>query len=337
MNNMANISILPAEQDRTRGPVHEAVASPASTDGVIEGFLSYLQGRGRSEDTRKTYRKAIRRFFSWLGSKGISSGPIFPETMVEYRESLRDLSPSSANLNVVAVRRFFRWAESKQIYPDVAKDLDRFGAEGGFKKMPLTLEEQQRLLDWIGREDYHPCELVRLRDYAMVNLFLLGGLRSVEVSRARVCDIKVKYGQNVLMVWGKGHDYPDAPVVLTDDAYTPIRRYLDARLATDPEEPLFRCEGRNCIGRPLSPRRIQTIVKDALRAIGLDSHEYSTHSLRHSTGTTLLEMGASLSEVQHVLRHRDEKTTHIYVDMKYEEMMIRNAPQHLLDNVLKHK
>ena len=322
-------------------PAAGAVSRPTADyrafwDNALSSFLNYLKGHGRAENTRETYRKAIVRLFTWIDANEIPLSGITEDVLVEYRESLKALSSSSGNTNVVALRRFFHWLESHGCYDDVARNIEGFVSKKGFKKMPLTIQEQQRLLDYMQDRQDVP-ELIRLRDYAIVNTFLLCGLRSVEVSRARICDVTTKYGQDVLMVWGKGHDRPDTPVVLTAEAMEPIRTYLEARGAAAPDAPLFECEGRGSKGDAMSTRRIQDIVKQSLRAIGLDAHEYSTHSLRHSTGTTLLELGASLSDVQHVLRHKDEKVTHIYVEMKHEELMIKNSPQHLLDNVFNRK
>ena len=82
----------------------------------------------------------------------------------------------------------------------------------------------------------------------------------------------------------------------------------------------------------MSTRLIQMIVKDGLRAIGLDDHAYSTHSLRHTTGTQLLRQGASILDVQRTLRHSSVNTTMVYIASIQEEEHLRNAPEKLLDN-----
>ena len=61
-----------------------------------------------------------------------------------------------------------------------------------------------------------------LRDFAIVNLILRTGLRTIEVVRADVGDITFKGNRRILRVWGKGHDTKDDFVVLTDKTYLPI-------------------------------------------------------------------------------------------------------------------
>ena len=183
----------------------------------------------------------------------------------------------------------------------------------------------------------------------MVNLMLRTGLRSIEVSRARISDISTRSGVRILQVWGKGMDAPDPSVyvVLTDAAYDPIRDYLSTRPRALAGEPLFLTQGQGSHtsrnnegvmevhpngGEAMSPRLIQLIVKRGLRAIGLDDHAYSAHSLRHTTGTELIRNGATILDVQRTLRHASMNTSMIYISSIQEEEQLRNAAESLLDN-----
>ena len=61
--------------------------------------------------------------------------------------------------------------------------------------------------------------------------------------------------------------------------------YLKTRKGVKQNEPLFITDGKGHRGERLSTRSIQDVCKQSLRAIGLDSHEYSAHSLRHTTAS----------------------------------------------------
>ena len=88
-------------------------------------------------------------------------------------------------------------------------------------------------------------------------------------------------------------------------------------------------------GERMSTRLIQLIIKKGLRAIGLDSHEYSAHSLRHTTGCQMIKSGASLMDVQRVLRHSSPTTTMIYLKSIEQEERLSKAPESVLDNAFK--
>ena len=328
----AQATALPAAVGASGVP---SVHALSDDKGILDAFASYQQVR---DSSRRTYKQCLRQFFSWVESTGRNLSAVGEQDVIAFKDNiLESHSPLTARAYVIAVRKFYDWTERMGLYPNVARAVKsprKQSTAGGerFQKMHLTADEASRLLEQYGS---------RPRDYAMVNLMLRTGLRSIEVSRARIQDVTVRSGRRILKVWGKGMDSvdPNVYVVLTDAAWEPVREYLETRGATTPGEPLFATEGRGSRGavhgrgcrRAMTTRRIQMIVKDGLRAIGLDGHEYSTHSLRHTTGTELIRHGASILDVQRTLRHVSTDTSLIYVSSIQDEEHLRNAPEQLLD------
>jgi integrase/recombinase XerC len=87
------------------------------------------------------------------------------------------------------------------------------------------------------------------------------------------------------------------------------------RARDDDQDPLFVSEG----GRRLSTRQIQNIVRKALTAAAEDTG-LSTHSLRHSFATHLLDAGADLMAVKELLAHASLSTTRIYTHTSRERL-----------------
>lgn len=222
---------------------------------------------------------------------------------------------------MVALRRFYEWAEGNKLYPNIAKGIKSPKRKNAYLKEHLRENQIAELL-----AHYEG----NTRDYAIVNLLLRTGLRCIEIVRANVEDITFKGGQRILKIWGKGRDERDAFVVLTDKAYTPIKAYLDTRKSATLKEPLFiSTSNRNLCGR-LTTRTISKICKEGLCAIGLDAHEYTAHSLRHTTAVMLLKHG-TLSDVQSVLRHASPVTSQIYTKSIEEELRLANPSEMKLD------
>jgi integrase/recombinase XerC/integrase/recombinase XerD len=173
-----------------------------------------------------------------------------------------------------------------------------------------------------------------LRDYAIVNLILRTGLRTIEVIRADIGDIKHKRGRRILKVWGKGFDDKDNLVILGDATWNPIQEYLNSRGKAKKDEPLFITDGKGHRGARMSTRSVQYVCKEAMKAIGLEGHEYSAHSLRHTTAVLILKNGGDWQDVQRVLRHASPSTSQIYTATIEEEVRLDRNPEGILDNVI---
>ena len=298
-----------------------AVNQGVSIGEAIELFVSECDIR---ENSRNVYRRGLLYFFRWVESTGRTISELTRADIITFKDSLLN---THSNLSVasylVALRRFYEWAEGNKLYPNIAKGIKSPKRKNAYLKEHLR---ENQIADLLAHFEGNT------RDYAIVNLLLRTGLRCIEVIRANVEDITFKGGQRILRVWGKGRDEKDAFVVLTDKAYAPIKAYLDTRGTTTLKEPLFiSTSNRNLKGR-LTTRSISKICKEGFRAIGIDGKEYTAHSLRHTTAVLLLKNG-SLADVQSVLRHSSPATSQIYTKSIEEELRLANPSEMKLDGI----
>ena len=223
----------------------------------------------------------------------------------------------------MSVRKFYEWAEAEGLYRNIAKGIKTPKRVQAFKKQHLTDNKSRELLEHF--QGLSP------RDFAIVNLILRTGLRTIEVVRADVGDITFKGERRILKVWGKGRTEKDDFVVLSEKAYRPIANYLATRKGAKAGQPLFTSNSRQNRGERLTTRTISGLCKDGLRAIGMDGKEFTAHSLRHTTAVAILKHGGNITDVQEVLRHSSPVTSQIYTESVKEELRLEHAPEMCLD------
>jgi len=236
------------------------------------------------------------------------------------------LSSLTLSAYLVTVRKFFEWAEGMKFYPNIARGIKGAKRSRGFKKDSLTVPQIKNLLSNIDRTTAQG-----KRDFAILNLLVRTGLRTIEVSRANIEDIRQESGEAILWIQGKGRDNKDEFVLLTEESLSPIREYLNTRGMAKNQEPLFVSTSNNNRGERLTTRTLSGIVKEHLREVGLNSGRLTAHSLRHTAITLSLLGGASIQEAQALGRHSNINTTLIYA---HNINRVKNAPERRIDALL---
>ena len=301
-----------------------ATVNPQRIEELVDRFIA---SQDVKESSKLLYRRTLKQYFNWVDKKSYLLSEIARPQLLEYKEELLNSNMSSLTVGsyITSVRRFYEWTEANKFYPNVAKGIKTPKRKQQFKKQPLLPAQATALLSYYQDK--------ALRDYAIVNLLLRTGLRTIEIIRANVEDITFKGSQRVLLVHGKGRDEKDNFVLLTDKTYQPIAEYLATRGKVNSSEPLFTSTSNNSKGERLSTRSISYIAKEGLKAIGLDERAFTAHSLRHTTAVNILRGGGSLEQAQMTLRHSNPATTQIYTATLNEERRLQNSGEALIDSL----
>ncbi len=291
----------------------------------------FIQSLDLKESSKQTYRRELKPFIQWVIKTKIKQPT--RNNILEYKLSLeqQELSPLTISSYIVAVRRFFEWMESEKIYPNVARGIKGMKRNRGFRKDPLTLKQIKKLLEGMEKESIRG-----KRDFAIINLLVRTGLRTIEVVRSNIGDIRQESGESVLWIQGKGRDIKDEFVLLTEETLKPIQDYLKKRnkKRIKENEPLFGSLSDRNYGKRMTTRSISRIVKNNLRSIGIDHMRLTAHSLRHTAITLALQGGASIQEAQALGRHANINTTMIYA---HNISRVSNAPERKIDELLKNE
>ena len=177
-----------------------------------------------------------------------------------------------------------------------------------------------------------------VRDYAMLLLLSVYGMRCSEVTGMKIKDIDWRKEQ-IYLRRAKGCKPQTIPLLpAVGDA---IIRYIKEVRFND-----VRCEylfiGRRAPHKKLSNGNVYRMVSDALKAHGVQLRHYGPHSLRHGRATQLINTGHSLKEIAdiHLQQGRTEEavwrcdnlseepkqdTTGVYADDTQGDLLPRSA------------
>ena len=299
-------------------PRKSVVAEPppeieAAASAALVRYLAHLSDvRRRSEYTIRNYRSDLLDYLRFLAPKGIAFDAAGRADGRAYLSRLldTDVAEGSIRRRATTIRGFYAWLDANGLElrarPGDSMLRLRYPKKG--RRLPhfLDVEEARRLVDAPDTE-----QTGGLRDRAILELLWGAGLRVSEASNIDVRDLDLTNLQ--VRVTGKGDK--TRICLFGTPARDAIRVYLDdARplLATGAQTALF----LNRAGGRLTARSIQTIVRNAGMQAALRQGVHP-HLLRHSFATHMIEGGADLRVVQHLLGHSSPDTTQIYTTVAH--------------------
>lgn len=307
---------------------------------IIKGFLIYHETiKGHSKKTVEEYYLDLRTFFRYLkvirgivprnteldeiSISDIDIDFVKSVTVTEAYEYLSFLSrdrvknqrsrdteygtkASTRARKVSTLRSFYKYLTTKAKLIDVnpLQDLD-------VPKIPntlpryLTLPEAQALLSSVDGKN-------KERDYCILCIFLNCGLRISEIVGLNIQDIR----EDHIRVFGKGSK--ERVVYINDACTDAINQYLNIRrsIASIDKNALFLSNRRTRMSR----EAVHSMVKNSLRRAGLDADKYSSHKLRHTAATLMLQNGVDVRTLQELLGHDNLNTTQIYTHIDNSEL-----------------
>lgn len=292
-------------------------------DRVAE-FLEHMdKERNVSPNTIKAYTRDLAEFVAYLGNYyGITGWTWEGVDRLAIRGYLahlirRGISKRSAGRSLSAVRSLYKYLHRNEIVE--ANPARAVGAPKRDRHLPEYLDVTQMGTLFSAAEiRSEGGRFTDVRNLAMLELFYSGGLRLSELRGINRDSLDLL--SNQVKVRGKGRKERIVP--LGDRAILALRNYEARR------DELLRVIGpkgdRNAfflssLGRRISVRALQNAMTSLLDLVS-ESAGLSTHSLRHTFATHMLDAGADLRAVQELLGHASVQSTQIYTHTSVERL-----------------
>ncbi len=293
-------------------------------------YLSYkLSIQGASEKTVYEYSLDLMNFLRFVFSDRadengnidlsmISDEEIAAITSQKIYEFLLYSATQKGNGNarrarmLSSIKGFYKFlsVKEKSIENDPTKNIDAPSVKHALPKY-LSEGESRKLLAAVN--DFG--DKNKLRDLAIISLFLNCGMRVSELAGISISDLSSDLSQ--MIVTGKGNK--QRLVYLNETCQKHLKNYLEERKGIVCKDGKALFVSRN--HRRLSVKTVQWLVYKYLDLAGLGDKGYSVHKLRHTAATLMYSTGkVDVRVLKDILGHEQLNTTQIYTHLSDEQM-----------------
>lgn len=300
--------LRPAPKVSSKKPDQKWFAGLAAAEALIlEEYADSLFRQYYSYNTIKTYVRYFRHFLQHHGSKRIMK--LEKGALINYFDIWvqKKVADSSINQVINAIKYYYEKVLGR---PKMKFDWARPRKRTRLPEV-MSRGEVRQLLSQVKNPKH----------LALLMTTYATGLRASEVTRLRLSDLSPERG-TIRVIRGKGNR--DRTVMLSPELWPILSAYIEKY---KPKEWLF--EGRDP-GESYAVRSLQSIVQKARKKAGLRK-TISTHTLRHSFATHLLESGTDVRLIQELLGHANIETTLRYTHVSARQLSKVVSP---LDDLL---
>ena len=306
---------------------------------LVREFASYKAVmQNASEKTISEYLLDLRTFFRFLLARDADidmSGEEFEKIDISgvdleyiknittediyefllYADGVRGNMAAAKSRKLSSIKGFFKYLHIKRMMLD---DNPAINIETPKRKQALpkflSMEESLMLLEAVKNDKESKS---RVRDYAIITLFLNCGMRVSELVGIDLND--VDRDLRSLTVTGKGNK--QRIVYLNSACKQALADYYAERLgekhASTEAKALFLSNREQRI----SVKTVQWLVYKYLELAGLESKHYSVHKLRHTAATLMYQTGeVDVRVLKDILGHEQLNTTQIYTHVSNRSM-----------------
>lgn len=281
----------------------------------------------RWDDLLRDKQRTVYQFFKWVRKR---PHQVTPADVAAWQEELRALrdpqtnklhySPATLYSMVSKVSSFYRWSQKNARRVDLILqnpvDAVRTKAPKAYqtKNAKALTDDEVRTLVATVKAKADKEDIVGKRDYAMLLLYLVTGLRREEIAQLKWSDIKLEGDVLLLSLRVKGGDLITREV-RDPDTHATLIDYLRAsrRLrGLKKDSPLWTRHDRAGVpGSALTSHAFAKNMKRYAAKAGLE--HFHLHQTRHTFARIVAEDSGSIIVTQDALGHANLNTTRVYV------------------------
>jgi len=283
---------------------------------AVPGFFGYLvDERGLRPASIEHYRHHLDRFETYLDRIGVRRlDELSPAILSSYviERASTGLSRSSVRDSAGVLRVFLRYAHREGVLARDFSDAVGWPQVYRLATLPRSIswEDVNKVLAGVDRRTP-----AGRRDYAILLLLVVYGLRGREVAAMTLDDIDWKRGRLAIPERKAGHS---TAFPLTATVGEALIAYLkDGRPQTADRHVFFRAFAPL---RPIGAAAVSGRARHYLLKAGIDVPRPGSHTLRHTTVRRLVDADFDLKTIGDFIGHRSTASTEIYAKVAVEAL-----------------
>jgi site-specific recombinase XerD len=290
-----------------------------------EETLLNLQS-SKSNNTVRAYKSDFNDFGLFCAKNGFKSIPTEPEIVALYLTHLssKDVKMSTLKRRLVSIGVISKlkghYLDTKHplIIENIMGIRRRKGSLQKGKK-PLLINSLKQIINVI--DEYKDEEIKKFRDRTILLIGFSGGFRRNEIVSLDFDDLDfVTEGLKIKLRKSKTDQYGEGTLkglpYFNNKVYCPVisvKNWLT--ISKIKSGPLFRrfSKGSKLTDNRLSDQTVALLIKKYLKLIGIDSKNYSGHSLRSGFATSAAESGAEERTIMAMTGHKSTEMVRRYI------------------------
>ena len=300
-----------------------------------EETLKNLQS-SKANNTVRAYKSDFKDFGLFCVKNGFKNLPSDPKIISLYLTHLstKEVKLSTIKRRLVSIGVIHKmkghYLDTK--HPIIVENLMGIKRRKGSVqkgKKPILINILKQILDKIDQEN---CEdIKKLRDKSIISIGFAGGFRRNEIVSLDYEDLDfVHEGLKISLKRSKTDQFGEGLIkaipYFQNNLYCPatiLKRWLNLSRIT--KGPLFRrfSKGSKLTLKRLTDQTVALLIKEYLSKTGVDSTNYSGHSLRSGFATSAAESGVEERNIMAMTGHKSPEMVRRYIK---EANLFKNNP-----------
>ena len=290
-----------------------------------EETLKNLQS-SKTNNTVRAYKSDFRDFGLFCAQNGFKNLPSETKVVSLYLTHLstKDVKLSTIKRRLVSIGVIHKmkghYLDTK--HPIIVENLLGIKRRKGTVqkgKKPILINELRKILDVIDQQKSE--DIKKLRDKTLILIGFSGGFRRNEIVSLDYEDLDFVYeGVKITVKRSKTDQFGQGSIkalpYFDNSVYCPVttlKRWIN--ISKISKGPIFRrfSKGSKLTNYRLTDQTIALIIKNYLNIAGIDSKNYSGHSLRSGFATSAAESGAEERSIMTMTGHKSTEMVRRYI------------------------